>query len=138
MFNQKIKHFSVSQRITEFNEDKLQKIKVEIEALICLNQDPMQEEDYYETHIGKYSAGWRFALAADNFKSLDEVRLNDNQMIVDEYDRELSLDEFKKIVLSSLENPHRNNRDSQPVESEKIPSHLVSPEGLRLVYGEFS
>ena len=115
----------------------IKSFKEEIQMRVDEAQSSTNNKDYYETHVGKYSAGWRFALAGDNFKSLDQIKLKDKEVLVDEYGRELTLEEFKDKVLSSLENPWRDDRANE-ISEKDVPSNQKSPEGLRIVYGNFS
>lgn len=110
--------------------------KSDIESQVDLIKVEIRNETFYQIHIGKYSHGWRFALAGDNFKELDQIKLKENEVLVDEYGREFTLEEFKDKVLSSLSNPWRDDRSNE-ISEKDVPSNEKSPEGLRIVYGNF-
>jgi len=78
-------------------------------------------------HIGKNSFGWRFAFASDNFQGLKDFKKTFNpetHIIEDEYDREVSLEMFCKIVKDTLQ------WDGGDL--------VINDEGYRLLNGEFS
>jgi len=62
-------------------------------------------EDEHANHIGKYSGGWQFSFQGAITKTVKdwEERLKDAK-IVDEYGREISTDEFWKMVHDSTSN----------------------------------
>jgi hypothetical protein len=78
-------------------------------------------------HIGKNSFGWRFAFAYDNFQGLEDFKQAFNpetHIIEDEYDREVSLEMFCKIV-----------KDTLQWSGDDL---VINDEGYRLLNGEFS
>ena len=78
-------------------------------------------------HIGKNSFGWRFAFASDNFRGLEDFKKTFNpetHIIEDEYEREITLELFCKIV-----------RDTLQWDGDDL---VINDEGYRLLNGEFS
>jgi len=105
----------------------------------------VDEEDY---HIGKNSYGWRFAFASNNFTGLKDFisKFNPELFVIqDEYDRELSLQEFKERVESTLEAPERDQKGNavgDPEYTERYYNFVLqseyNEEGYRLIEGYFS
>ena len=82
-------------------------------------------------HIGKNSFGWRFAFASDNFQGLEDFKKTFNpetHVIEDEYEREITLELFCKIVRDTLQ---WDGDDSGF-------KYCINDEGYRLLSGEFS
>lgn len=89
------------------------------------------EADYEEIHIGKNSYGWRFIFNSLNFQGLEDFKIKFNpetHLIMDEYRKEVSLEEFIKVVEDSLKSPIQPNQLKEKYNSE----------GFRLYAGEFS
>ncbi len=68
-----------------------------------------------ETHIGKSSAGWTFTFhATEDIRSYKEWLMFLSQKdikIFDEYDREVSLEEFKEMVESKRSAEHNHAKE---------------------------
>jgi len=104
--------------------------------------------DEEDCHIGKNSYGWRFAFAANNFNGLKdfESKFNPDLFVIrDEYDRELSLQEFKERVESTLAAPERDQNGKEvgdPEYTERYYNFVLqseyNEEGYRLIKGYFS
>jgi hypothetical protein len=116
------------------NVGQLNRLRVETSMLVVEQQNEVDEN--MRVHIGKYSAGWRFTLAGDNFKSFAEVKVGENQEIVDEYGRVVEYEVFRQKVMSSLDNPWRNNDSSIVLDESSVKNR--SEDGFLLVFGDFS
>lgn len=88
-----------------------------------------------ETHIGKSSGGWTFSFhASEEMRSakLWYMFLNQKDVkIFDEYDEEISLEEFKKLVESKRNEKHNHAR-------EYPKGCFLDSEGNSFHKGEFS
>ena len=86
-------------------------------------------------HIGKSSFGWTFTFHATdeirNYKEWLEILCQSGTKIFDEYDREISLVDFGKLVDSKKD--EKNNHAKQYSEGS-----YVDKEGHSMSEGEFS
>ena len=93
---------------------------------------------YDETHIGKSSAGWTFTFhATESIKSYQDwlIELEKGGKIFDEYNREVTLDEFKDMVkYKSVE----TNNHATYCKNDKYDNSFLDDEGNSFINGEFS
>lgn len=128
---------------TIISNDKNFNINIE---MILKNYIDELNQNKESTHIGKFSSGWRFIFNKDNFNGLKDFIVNFDKtkyIILDEYWREISIDEFSNTVISSLKSPIRNHDGKElfnielPLNASKtVDEHNM--EGFRLVSGDFS
>lgn len=86
-------------------------------------------------HIGKLSGGWTFSFQAhDNIKSFKELIKfinSHNAEIYDEYEKKISLNNFKELVKSSKNEKHNHTK-------EYPEGSFLDEEGNSFSEGEFS
>jgi hypothetical protein len=70
---------------------------------------------YEEVHIGKSSYGWTFSFHATeeckSYKDWLKFLSKEGVDIFDEYDRKVSLDDFKKLVGSKKDSEHNHTKE---------------------------
>lgn len=92
-----------------------------------------------DTHIGKSSAGWTFSFHATyeikSYKAWLKVLSKKGTLIFDEYDREKSLEDFKKLVEAKRDAKFNHAIECKDSEYDKS---FLDEEGNSFSEGEFS